>query len=223
KEALDIFKILVNGILGLIVIHRDHLGKHPCPLLPWFNASEPNEHLFSGLHDVSEDFTLQEAILIIPKLRTKMQAAILTILKAADFNKQGSGYSHTYYTSDDVDFALLSQHPTDIEFSAAYEIAIEENNCLWSLLGIHLNEISSTPDPRPTLITQPLPDPDFEEHYLTEESDVLETEELTAAEELQRVVDSLKTIINISRAGDAELDACVMASVALSMEELAKM
>ncbi|KAJ7111863.1 hypothetical protein C8R44DRAFT_632580, partial [Mycena epipterygia] len=223
KEALDIFEILVNGILGLIVIHRDHLGKHSCPLLPWSNASEPNEHSFSGLRDVSEDFTFQEAILIVPKLRAKMQAAVLTVLKTSDFKKQVSGYSHTYYTSDDVDFALLSQYPTEVELSTAYEIAMEENNCLWSLLGIHPNEISGAPDPGPALVTQPSPDADFEEHYLTEEPDVQpETAELTAAEELQRMVDSLKTTINISRAGDAELDACVMASVALSMDELAK-
>ncbi|KAF8135368.1 hypothetical protein K438DRAFT_1462617, partial [Mycena galopus ATCC 62051] len=72
KEAFDIFEILVNGILGLIVTHRDHLGDSPCPLLPWFIASEPNEHSFSGMRDISEDFTLQEVILIVPKLRAKM-------------------------------------------------------------------------------------------------------------------------------------------------------
>ncbi|KAJ7165277.1 hypothetical protein C8R46DRAFT_1277431 [Mycena filopes] len=222
KEAVDIFEILVNGILGLIVVHRDHLGGNSCPLLPWFIATEPNEHAFSGFRDVSEDFTLQEAILIVPKLRAKMQAAVLTVLKSTDFKKQASGYSHTYFTKDDIDFGLLSQYPTDLELSAAYEIAAEENNCLWSLLGIHPMDIANAPNPGRSFITQPAPDPDFKDLYLNEDDEIVEEEERSAAEELQKVVDSLKHVSNISRAGDEELDACVMASVALAMEELAK-
>ncbi|KAJ7182099.1 hypothetical protein C8R46DRAFT_1027905 [Mycena filopes] len=106
----------------------------------------------------SEDFTLQEAILIVPKLRAKMQAAVLTALKSSDFKKQASGYSHTYFTKDDIDFGLLSQYPTDLELSAAYEIAAEENNCLWSLLGImiHPMDIANAPDPGQSLIAQPV-------------------------------------------------------------------
>ncbi|KAJ7436725.1 hypothetical protein B0H11DRAFT_2255972 [Mycena galericulata] len=220
KEAFDISQILVNGLLGLIVIHRDHLGDHPCPLLPWFNASEPNEHTFSGIRDVSEDFTLQEAIIIVPKLRSKLEAAVRTVLKSTDFKKHASGYSHTYFTAEDIDFALLGQMPTDSDFSTAYAIADEENNCLWSLLGIHPNEIERAPTPG--LVAQPCPDPDFEGLYMAEDDDVTEAADPTAAEELQRVVDSLKDAANISRAGDEELDACVMASVALSMDELAR-
>jgi hypothetical protein len=53
--------------------------------------------------DISEDFILQEAILIVPKLRAKMQSAVLTALKATDLKKQGAGYSHTYFTSEDID------------------------------------------------------------------------------------------------------------------------
>ncbi|KAJ7176665.1 hypothetical protein C8R46DRAFT_889360 [Mycena filopes] len=193
KEAFDIFEIL------------------------------PNEHAFSGFRDISEDFTLQEAILIVPKLRAKMQAAVLTALKSSDFKKQASGYSHTYFTKDDIDFGLLSQYPTDLELSAAYEIAAEENNCLWSLLGIHPMDIANAPDPGQSLIAQPAPDPDFKDLYLHEDDETVEEEERSAAEELQKVVDSLKNVSNITRAGDEELDACVMASVALAMEELAKM
>ncbi|KAJ7310133.1 hypothetical protein DFH08DRAFT_974490 [Mycena albidolilacea] len=164
KEAADIFEILINGIVGLIVIHRDHLGDKSCPLLPWFVASEPNEHAFSGLRDISEDFKLQEAILIVPKLRAKMQAAVRT---------------------DDIDFGPLGQYPTDLELSAAYKIALEENNCLWSLLGIHLSDIVAAPDPGAALIAQPAPDPNFEALYLNEDEDVDQQSESTAAEQLQ--------------------------------------
>ncbi|KAJ7181894.1 hypothetical protein C8R46DRAFT_1313521 [Mycena filopes] len=123
---------------------------------------------------------------------------------------------------DDIDFGLLSQYPTDLELSAAYEIAAEENNCLWSLLGIHPMDIANAPDPGQSLIAQPAPDPDFKDLYLHEDDETVEEEERSAAEELQKVVDSLKNVSNITRAGDEELDACVMASVALAMEELAK-
>ncbi|KAJ7687654.1 hypothetical protein B0H17DRAFT_873223, partial [Mycena rosella] len=137
KEAFAISEILVNGLLGLILIHRDHLGDHPTPLLPWFNASEPNEHCLSGLRDVSKDATFQEAVLIVPKLRAKLQTSVRARLDPAIFKKQASGYCHTYYTSEDIDFALLGQYPTDVELSTTYQIEAEENDCLWSLLGLH--------------------------------------------------------------------------------------
>ncbi|KAJ7845792.1 hypothetical protein B0H13DRAFT_2409245 [Mycena leptocephala] len=186
------------------------------PLLPWFVAGGPNEHAFAGLRDVSEDFTLQEAILIVPKLRAKMQAAIQTVLKASDLKKTSLRiFTHLFHQRRR---RLRASGP----LSVAYEIATEENNCLWSLLGIHPNDIVNAPDPGITLTAQPAPDPDFETLYLNEDLDVVETAEPTAAEQLQQVVDSLKSAVNISRAGDEELDACVMASVALVMEELGR-
>ncbi|KAK7058169.1 hypothetical protein R3P38DRAFT_3547667 [Favolaschia claudopus] len=222
KEAFDICGILINGILGLIVIHRDYLGDKTCPLLPWFIASEPNEHSFSGLRLFSKDFALHEAICILPKIRAQMQSAVLARLTATDFKKQASGYAHTYFTKDDVDFSLLAQYPSDVELGIAYEIAMEENNCLWSLLGIHPHEIANAPDPKVGLRTQPAPDPAHEAFYL--DGDTAEDAQdvvRSAAEQLQKIVDSLKSVANISRAGDNELDACVMASVTLAMEELA--
>ncbi|KAJ6558971.1 hypothetical protein B0H10DRAFT_1967125 [Mycena sp. CBHHK59/15] len=54
------------------------------------------------------------------------------------------------------------------------------------------------------------------------ESGLSEITEQTAVEELQSMIDGLKNVVNISWCGDEELDACVMASVALSMDELAK-
>ncbi|KAJ7178444.1 hypothetical protein C8R43DRAFT_1117832 [Mycena crocata] len=221
KEAFDIAQILINGLLGLIIIHRDHLGEHPCPLLPWFNASEPNEHCFSGMRDITSDFTLQQAILIVPKLRAKMQASVRIPKNQTDFKKQASGYCHTYYSSENIDYEMLSKFPTDVEFSAAYEMAGQENECLWSMLGVHPDRIKNAPTPG--LAPPPPPDPAFEHLYLQEDADLIpDPTEKTAAEELQGLIDSLKSTTNLSRAADQELDACVMASVALSMDELAK-
>jgi hypothetical protein len=168
KEAFDIAQILINGLLGLIIIHRDHLGDHPCPLLPWFNASEPNEHCFSGMRDITADFTMQQAILIVPKLRVKMQASVRVPKNQSDFKKQASGYCHTYYSSENIDYDLLSQFPTDVELSTAYGIAGQENECLWSLLGIHPARIKSAP--ARGLAPAPPPDPAFEHLYLQDEN-----------------------------------------------------
>ncbi|KAJ7433411.1 hypothetical protein FB451DRAFT_1419699 [Mycena latifolia] len=221
KEAFDIAQILINSLLGLIVIHRDHLGNNLCPLLPWFHASEPNEHCYSGMHDISPDMTMQQAILIVPKLRAKMQSAVRTRKTEKDFKKQASRYCHTYYSSQDIDYELLSQYPTDIEFSAAYEAAQQENDALWSMLGVHPDRINSVPIPG--IVPPPPPDPVFEHLYLQEDADGEQgAPEKTPAEELQEMIDSLKTTASLSRAADEQLDACVMASVALSMDELAK-
>ncbi|KAJ6589574.1 hypothetical protein B0H19DRAFT_1303929 [Mycena capillaripes] len=223
KEAFAISEILVNGLLGLILIHRDHLGDKHTPLLPWFNASEPNEHSFAGLRDISKDFTFQEAVLIVPKLRAKMQASVRTGPDPASYKKQASGYSHTYFTSEDIDFALLGQFPTDIELSMAYKIAAEENDCLWTLLGVHPAQIKAAPVPG--LVPQPTPDPAFEHLYLLEDDFAGQADiaEQTATEDVQRIIDNLQATVGLSRAEDEQLDACVMASVALSMDQLARM
>ncbi|KAJ7604607.1 hypothetical protein DFH06DRAFT_1386901 [Mycena polygramma] len=222
KEAFAISEILVNGLLGLIFIHRDHLGAHATPLLPWFNASEPNEHTFASMRDISKDFTFQEAVLMVPKMRTKMQASVRTRPDPTAYKKQASGYCHTYFTSEDIDFALLSQYPTDVELSKAYQIAVEENDCLWTLLGIHPAQIDAASPPK--LISQPAPDPAFEALYLdeTELASPRDVTEQTAAEEVQQMIDNIQSTVGLSRAEDEQLDACVMASVALSMDQLAR-
>ncbi|KAJ6632070.1 hypothetical protein B0H10DRAFT_2206481 [Mycena sp. CBHHK59/15] len=139
----------------------------------------------------------------------------------SDFKKQASGYCHTYFSSENINYPLLSQYPTDVELWTAYQIAAEENDCLWALLGIHLERIKSAPTPGQ--IPQPFPDPDFVNLYIDGDQDIEpEATEQTAAEELQQVIDSLKGTANLSRAAGQELDACVMASVALSMDELAR-
>lgn len=47
-DADDIIDTLIDGLLGLIFIHWDHL-QMVFPLLPWMHGSEPNEHVFGLL------------------------------------------------------------------------------------------------------------------------------------------------------------------------------
>ncbi|KAJ7219936.1 hypothetical protein GGX14DRAFT_559755 [Mycena pura] len=220
KEAFAISEILINGLLALLFIHRDHLGDHPTPLLPWLYASEPNEHCFAAMRDISADFTFQEALLLIPKLRVKMQSAVRQTLNPAEYKKVASGYCHTYFTGDGVDYANLSRYPTDIELSAAYQAAAEENDCLWTLLGTHPCQLQQSP----TAFTLPHPNPDLRFQYLyVDEADILgapEVFEPSPAEQLQQYIDSLQSSVGLTRAQDQQLDAYAMAAVALSIDEL---
>jgi hypothetical protein len=59
--ADDIIDILVNGFLGLIYIHHDHLDQR-FPLLPWMHGSEANEHVFGLLCKLIADFTMLDVL-----------------------------------------------------------------------------------------------------------------------------------------------------------------
>ncbi|KAJ7195371.1 hypothetical protein GGX14DRAFT_575687 [Mycena pura] len=48
NAADKIFDILIDGLLGLIVVHRDCLGKPDIPLLPWKHESMGNERIFAA-------------------------------------------------------------------------------------------------------------------------------------------------------------------------------
>src|SRR5260221_10472576 len=72
--ADDIIDILVDGLLGLIYIYRDHLDK-PYPLLPWMHGSEANEHVFGLLRSLVTDFTMLDVLRLIPKLNARLMAA----------------------------------------------------------------------------------------------------------------------------------------------------
>ncbi|KAJ7752401.1 hypothetical protein B0H14DRAFT_2635778 [Mycena olivaceomarginata] len=162
---------------------------------------------FSGLRDVSEDFTLQEAILIVPELRAKMQAAVLTVLNTSDYKKQASGYSHTYFTKDDINFGLLSQYPRRTILCGLFSVSIPEISTLPRIRGSRsLNNRLLTRNSRHCISTRIW----------------MSLRWLSRLPQLQQMVDSLTSAANISRAGDEELDACVMASVALALEDLAK-
>lgn len=67
SEAYDIAKTLATGLLGVIVIYRDHLPR-PVPLLTWKLCSDGNERTFSGMRGIIPDFSVVQAIIMAPKL-----------------------------------------------------------------------------------------------------------------------------------------------------------
>ena len=134
REANDILSIIIDGLIALIIIHRDHLPGQPA-LLPWLHSSEACEHVFGESHRVVKDFTFLDFIYMIPKLRVKLHEAVLRG-KSSDRKAQATSYSHTYFDHEGLDLAVLSTYPTDAEIDTAAEEAAQEADSLVSLLGI---------------------------------------------------------------------------------------
>lgn len=134
--ADDIIDTLVDGLLGLIYIYRDHLDKS-YPLLPWMHGSEANEHIFGLLRSLVTDFTMLDVLQLIPKLHVRLLAACRAKNIKVDFQRTAAGYSHTYFDADDLPLGILSEFPSDNEIACAATAAFSEANALWDLLGFY--------------------------------------------------------------------------------------
>jgi hypothetical protein len=63
SHAADhIFHMLIDGLLGLQLIHRDHLPSANIPLLPWKHASMGNERIFAALRNIFPDISLVQVL-----------------------------------------------------------------------------------------------------------------------------------------------------------------
>ncbi|TFY73791.1 hypothetical protein EWM64_g10221 [Hericium alpestre] len=134
REAADIANILIHGILGLILIHCDHLPD-TFPLLPWLHSSEPCEHVFGEARRVVKDFTMLDFLHMIPKLQVKLKEAAFRAT-TGDAKARASGYTHTYFDAKDTDLHALAMYPDDREISWISQEACEDAEALISLLGI---------------------------------------------------------------------------------------
>ncbi|KAF9492752.1 hypothetical protein BDN71DRAFT_1396302 [Pleurotus eryngii] len=133
-EADDILDIMVNGLLALIIIHRDHLSS-PFPLLPWIHGSEPNEHIFGLLRSTMPEFTIVDAIQMIPKLDVRLMAACQRKVDASDMCHGGAGYAHTHFDGSGADLESLACFPSQETFEHIAGIAWTEANAIWEVLG----------------------------------------------------------------------------------------
>ncbi|TFK77245.1 hypothetical protein BDN72DRAFT_953706 [Pluteus cervinus] len=132
REALDILKFIIHGLLELIFIHRDHIGTRT-PLLTWLHSSEVCEHVFGEARRIVKDFTLLDLFYMIPKLRVKIRHAVFQE-RVSDPNARASGYSHRYYVhGDDIN---LAHFPSDAEIAQAARIALDEADSLLMFLGL---------------------------------------------------------------------------------------
>ncbi|THH16648.1 hypothetical protein EUX98_g9269 [Antrodiella citrinella] len=143
REALDICRMLIEGLAALIVVYRQHWSEDdPFPLLPWFHSSESCEHTFAEWRKLIKDFTMLAAFQMTVKSSVKMRQAA-ALAEAGDPKARAQGYNHTYLDNRGVDLASLSTYPDDSQLQAVLDEATDEADSLITLLGLipaHLRE-----------------------------------------------------------------------------------
>ncbi|KAJ6541137.1 hypothetical protein B0H10DRAFT_2392408, partial [Mycena sp. CBHHK59/15] len=218
REAVDIARILIEGIISLIIVHRDHVPDN-FPLLPWFHSSEPCEHTFGNSRKIVKDFTFLDFIFMIAKLRVTMRQAVLAA-KSSNPKARAEGYSHTYYDNRGVNLLNLAVYPSDTEIAAAAELAAAESDALISLLGL-------VPEQLHRRQTAALPSIgawyDDDVHGEDEDEEFDDTDELgpSDAEQLQAIIDEQERPDAPMRSArmDREIMSLTCASIAVTVDE----
>ncbi|KAI0037793.1 hypothetical protein FA95DRAFT_1684813 [Auriscalpium vulgare] len=135
REALDIASYLINALISLVFVHRDHYaGKYP--LLPWLHSTEACEHVFGEARRIIKDFTMLDFYYMMPKLMIKLRETALRA-RTYDPKARASGYSHTYLDIHGIEMGILGVFPSDMDIEKAALEAVEEADSLVLLLGIN--------------------------------------------------------------------------------------
>ncbi|KAF7363116.1 hypothetical protein MVEN_00664000 [Mycena venus] len=203
SSATDkIYNMLIDGLLGLILIHRDHLSS---PTIPPTSMEA-------------------RAVFAIPNLRATMSAAKQALFSKASFKKKANGYSFVEASEDhSVNLARLAIFPTDTELMALYGEAIEENTMLWSLLNVNTHALATAP--AINISPSPVDHADHPEAHLTED-DIVDMEasivDLSIKDKLDQALAAVQEVIGLQRAEEEEVDLCVYAAVALVVDNLSR-
>ncbi len=149
REAADIMRILADGLLGLVIVYRDHAPDEdtPTPLCPWLHSTEVCEHVFGECRKLVEDFTYLDFIWMVPRLEIMLRS-IVRFLHMTDPKARAAGYAHTYFNPEGVDYAKLSIFPSDIEIQQAARDAWEEAESMFALVGIVPSDFLAAPAPK---------------------------------------------------------------------------
>ena len=136
REAIEILRQIIEGLLGLIYIYRDHLSNPDDinPLLPWLHSTEQCEHIFGEARRIVADFCFLDFIYMVPKLRVTIREAMLRA--RMDPRARANGYSHTHFDARGLDIPVLATFPSDDEIDTAAKEAAEDAESLLALLGV---------------------------------------------------------------------------------------
>lgn len=220
REAADITRILVDGLIGLVIVYRDHQdGSTRTPLLPWLHSTEVCEHVFAECRKLVADFTYLDFIYMHPRLQVILRS-IVRFLHTSDPKARAAGYAHTYFDPERVDLAELAIFPTDSEIQQAAQEAWEEAESLFALVGVVPSDFLSAPGSAdmssrlPSISSWffncPTSDPDLSPHSpdLADESEISSDEEEEDNDEedipakLQHVIDANQGCWDIQNDGD---------------------
>ncbi|KAF4607769.1 hypothetical protein EYR40_000104 [Pleurotus pulmonarius] len=225
QEADDILDILVNGLLGLIIIHRDHLSS-PFPLLPWIHGSEANEHIFGLMRSTLPEFTIVDAIQMIPKLDVRLMAACQREIDTSDLRRGGAGYTHGHFDGSGVNLDTLSSFPSHEVFEHLAGIAWIEANAIWEVLGYFRG---SSPTHSPPLVPDTDLDVDaddpLDEPVMEDESQVDGASDREILDQALRAASLISAVPSdlpdLSDSVNDTLNDCGLAAAALNMRDLA--
>ena len=229
----DIIDILVDGLIGLVIIYRDHMGGEVYPLLPWLHSTEVCEHVFGECRKLIKDFTYLDFIYMIPRLMVLIRAAVNSGY-AGDSKARASGYTHTYFDSEDINITALSTFPSDDEIAEEAKQAWEEADSLFTALGVspadfmraqpstlHLPSIGSwfQPGQDPVLdANSTLPQSDLDDGFLPEDEDENGDKDEDAAQ-LQALIDEEEHAHSRSNQVDDRMLELTTAAIAVEMDE----
>jgi hypothetical protein len=220
REAVDIARIIIEGYISLVFIHRDHVCGM-VPLIPWLHSSEACEHVFGESRQVVKDFTLLDFIYMVPKLCIRLRQAILRAL-ASDPKAHASGYCHTYFDHTNIDLRALATYPTDNEIDEVAREAAQEADSLVALLGIvlgQLHRLQGAPAVVLPSILSLLAD-------IPEQDDAIslagtDAESISEAQELQNLTDREENInISRTRAQDEQMLNLTCTALAVTADEM---
>ncbi|KAJ7110581.1 hypothetical protein C8R44DRAFT_934286 [Mycena epipterygia] len=225
REAVDIARYLIEGIISLVIVHRDHVPG-TIPLLPWFHSSKPCEHTFGFSRRIVKDFTFLEFIFMAPKLRVTMREAVLSGKASNNAKSTAKGYNHTYFDTTGADLAKLAIYPSDDGIKEASEEAAAECESLVALLGVTPGQLyTQVPAPLPSIgswfsdagdALDELEEPvDSEEEFDDEERLTCEAEELQALIDAEERMDAP---VRSARA-DREFTKLAFATIAVSVDD----
>ncbi|EEB96018.1 hypothetical protein MPER_04920, partial [Moniliophthora perniciosa FA553] len=137
REATDIIQFLIDGLISLIVIHRDYYPN--VPLLPWLHSTEVCEHLFGLVRKLVADFALKDFFDSIPKVYIQVREFVLNSFRSETtdaMKARASGYHHTYANIQGLDIISLGYFPAKAEIERTARRAVEESDSLWAMLGV---------------------------------------------------------------------------------------
>ena len=211
--ADDIIDILVDGLIGLIYVYRDHLDGR-FPLLPWMHGSEANEHVFGLLRSLVADFTMLDVLRLIPKLNVRLMAACRAKRIKVDFRRTAAGYCHTYFDADDLPLGILSEFPSDNDITCAASAAFNEAIALWDLLGYYGTGNSDN--------SAHVPQPHAQEESRTDDNDH-DTNDVAFQNcdrrVLRNALDSSRQVSELDDHAQARLNECTYAAACLDVAD----
>lgn len=140
REAQDIIEKLIDGLLALMYVYRDH-HKGEYPLLPWLHATELCEHIFAECRKLIKDFTHLNFLFMTVRLHVLVHAAAV-FSRGTDPKARAMGYSHSYLDPETAELKSLAIFPTDEEIEVIAGEAWEEAIALLDLLGIQNTDIT---------------------------------------------------------------------------------